>query len=92
MPPTEEADPRIEITLIPSSGPGYILAVHADASGNVINKFDVLEAPPMDFPEGLDSPEMKTVQKEVTLGDALRYVARRVDEDLKDVPHGGVLP
>jgi hypothetical protein len=96
VPPSKKApssrakqDPRAIVTSVPTEGTlaGYILAAHQDGAGVPLNKFDVVEVPmPGDFPKGLSDPALVTVKAEVSYGDALRYIAGRIDADLKEYP------
>jgi hypothetical protein len=84
------ADPRVIIAEIPTEGDlaGYVIAAHTDGSGDVINKFDVLEIPMPGTFKALTDEGIKVV-KTGKLGEALRYIAGRVDTDLKEFPTEG---
>jgi hypothetical protein len=89
MPPTKATsraavDPRVILAQIPSDGDVgcYFIAAHTDAAGVPYNLVDVIEAPPGDYPKGLNSPEFKTLASGKTVGDALRLIAGRIDKDL----------
>jgi hypothetical protein len=84
------ADDRVVITDIPAGDAGdvgaYVLVAHMDKAGNVLNNFDVVEMPEGAFDsdtELLNDPKATTALAGATYGDALRWIASRVDKDTK---------
>jgi len=82
---SKATDSRVWVTEIPTSGEvgAYVLAAETDSTGAVLNNFSVIEAPEGEATEAFDTPGWVVKKTGLTLGDALRFIAGRVDLDLK---------
>lgn len=82
MPATSKkaADPRFILSEIPSADGGFIIAC-LDAE---VNRVDVLYGTSGDYE--LNDPALETITEGVTMGDALRLIAKKVDADLSEYP------